>query len=218
MATITVENYVKRIFLEQQREPESLVSLGALAAAMNVVPGTVTTMVKGLADSGLLRYEPRHGVKLTRNGEKLALTILRRHRLIELFLVNVLNVDWSEVHAEAEELEHSLSDKLLQRIDDYLGNPQFDPHGDPIPTRSGKLLKRQLRPLASCTPGEKATVAVIADQAPEFLTYARLHGLTPGANVIVKSADPIADSITLSNPSGKLLTLGGAAAAKIFVK
>src|SRR6185503_20361208 len=103
-------------------------------SAMNVAPGTATAMVKTLAESGLVDYEPRGGVRLTTKGEKLALHVLRRHRLVELFLVEALGLDWSEVDEEAEELEHAISDKVLGRIDKALGHPQVDPHGDPIPT------------------------------------------------------------------------------------
>src|SRR5438309_1705668 len=103
-------------------------------------PATATTMVKALADSGLVAYEPRGGVRLTRGGEQLALHVLRRHRLVELFLVKVLGLDWSEVHAEADELEHAISDKVLDRIDGLLGRPSVDPHGDPIPSAKGKFI------------------------------------------------------------------------------
>src|SRR5712691_11026864 len=126
MASITVENYLKQLYLEQQNSSEELVPMGKLAAAMGVVPGTVTTMVKALADSGLVSYEPRGGVRLTRGGEQLALHVLRRHRLVELFLVKVLGLDWSEVHEEADELEHAISDKVLERNDQYLGRPSTD--------------------------------------------------------------------------------------------
>src|SRR5437016_5672128 len=139
MASITVENYLKQLYSEQQRAGGQLVSMGRLASAMGVVPGTVTTMVKALADSGLVTYEPREGVRLTRGGEQLALHVLRRHRLVELFLVKVLGLDWSEVHEEADELEHAISDKVLEKIDQYLGRPSVDPHGDPIPSAKGKV-------------------------------------------------------------------------------
>ena len=113
--------------------------MGKLATAMGVVPGTATTMMEALADSGLVAYEPRGGVRLTRGGARvLALHVLRRHRLVELFLVQVLGMDWSEVHPEAEELEHAISDKVLERIDTLLGHPSVDPHGDPIPPPRGR--------------------------------------------------------------------------------
>src|SRR5438128_10860894 len=139
MASITVENYLKQLYLEQQNRSEELVPMGKLARAMGVVPGTATSMVKALADSGLVSYEPRFGARLTRGGEQLALHVLRRHRLVELFLVKVLNLDWSEVHDEAEELEHAISDKVLGKIDTLLGHPSVDPHGDPIPPATGNF-------------------------------------------------------------------------------
>src|SRR4051795_2115527 len=151
MPSSTVENYLKQIYLEQQDgEPGELVSMGKLATAMRVVPGTATTMVKALADSGLVSYEPRGGTRLTHGGERLALHVLRRHRLVELFLVKVLGLDWSEVHAEAEELEHAISDKVLERIDILLGRQSVDPHGDPIPTAKGKVSEPTLASLADC--------------------------------------------------------------------
>src|SRR5438309_3371533 len=140
MPSPTVENYLKQLYLQQQHAPQELVSMGKLAAAMGVVPGTATTMVKALADSGLVTYQSRGGVRLTRGGEQLALHVLRRHRLVELFLVKVLGLDWSEVHAEADDLEHAISDKVLEKIDQYLGRPSVDPHGDPIPSAKGKFI------------------------------------------------------------------------------
>ena len=149
MASSTVEDYLKQIYLMQPTpSPAELVSMGKLATAMGVVPGTATSMIKALADSGLVQYEPRGGVRLTHGGEQLALHVLRRHRLVELFLVKVLGLDWSEVHAEAEELEHAVSDKVLNKIDAYLGHPSVDPHGDPIPSAKGKVAEPP-----SCEPG-----------------------------------------------------------------
>ena len=139
MATSTVENYLKALYLEQSAADRGVVPMGRLAAAMNVVPGTATSMAKALADAGLVRYEPRAGVRLTSRGEQLALHVLRRHRLLELFLVRVLGLDWSAVHAEADQLEHAVSDAVLDRIDAVLGHPTTDPHGDPIPTATGRV-------------------------------------------------------------------------------
>src|SRR5687768_13181266 len=113
----TVENYLKHLFAMQQASGRELLPMGRLASAVNVAPGTVTSMVKTLADSGLVRYEPRGGVRLTASGEREALNVVRRHRLVELFLVQVLGLDWSEVHEEAEELEHAISEKVLEKID-----------------------------------------------------------------------------------------------------
>src|SRR5262245_13883010 len=123
VASSTVENYLKQLYLEQRAGGGQTIPMGRLATAMGVVPGTATSMVKALSDSGLVEYEPRTGVRLTPSGEQLALHVLRRHRLLELFLVKVLELDWSVVHEEADALEHALSDRVLERIDALLGHP-----------------------------------------------------------------------------------------------
>jgi DtxR family Mn-dependent transcriptional regulator len=218
MPSITVENYLKQLYLEQQRESAALVSMGKLAAAMNVVPGTATTMVKALADSGLVEYEPRGGVRLTHGGEQLALHVLRRHRLVELFLVKVLGLDWSEVHAEAEELEHAISDKVLERIDAALGHPSVDPHGDPIPTAKGIVSASPITSLADCPLRAPLRVARVLDQDSSFLQFLDRAGLTPGTNVIVESRDQIAGAIVVKPQAGPSATLGTVAAGKILVE
>src|SRR5215218_7242281 len=179
MATSTVENYLKTLYGEQQRAGGELVPMGAVAASMSVTPGTATSMVKALAESGLVNYEPRGGVRLSSKGEKLALHVLRRHRLVELFLVEVLGLDWSEVDQEAEELEHAISDKVMDRIDALLKHPQVDPHGDPIPTSGGKVARRALRRLADCEAGAKVRVARVMDQNPSFLQFIDRQNLRP---------------------------------------
>src|SRR6187200_1427654 len=157
----TVENYLKAIFLAQVAllPSEPLVPMGQLASALGVVPGTATTMVKALSESGLVRYEPYAGVRLTPAGEKLAARVLRRHRLIELFLVKVMGMNWDEVHEDAEQMEHVVSDRLIERIDAMLGRPEFDPHGDPIPTADGHLAHRALESLLTCPLNTPVTVA-----------------------------------------------------------
>jgi len=193
--------------------------MGKLAAAMGVVPGTATTMVKALADSGLVSYEPRGGTKLTRGGEQLALHVLRRHRLVELFLVRTLGLDWSEVHAEAEELEHAISDKVLERIDALLERPSVDPHGDPIPPARGKPQPQQPRQtLSDCQPGKSYRIARVMDQEPGFLQFVERCGLMPGVTVTVEGRDELADSVRI-RPRGKdPVTLGTSAAMKILVE
>src|SRR3954449_1974266 len=148
MASSTVENYLKQIYLEQQSLGAELVPMGRLATAMSVTPGAATTMIKALAEADLVTYEPRTGVRLTRAGEQLALHVLRRHRLVGRCLVKVLGLDWSEVHEEAEHLEHAISEKVLERMDALLGYPAADPHGDPIPTSKGKVASPKLASLA----------------------------------------------------------------------
>ncbi|HEY8240097.1 MAG TPA: metal-dependent transcriptional regulator [Kiritimatiellia bacterium] len=216
MPSSTVENYIKQIYLEQQNTGNALVPMGRLAELMRVAPGTTTTMMKALADSGLVAYEPRNGTRLTPGGEQLALHILRRHRLIELFLVKVLGLDWSEVHIEAEELEHAISDKVLDRLDALLGNPTVDPHGDPIPTSQGRVPEIRLDSLQTCPVNVPLQVARVLDQRPQFLQFVERSGLTPGALIVIESRDPAAESVVLR--LGKTtVTLGATAAGKILV-
>jgi DtxR family Mn-dependent transcriptional regulator len=214
----TVENYLKQIYLEQQHAPDQPVPTGRVADLMGVVPGTATSMIKTLADSGLVDYEPRGGTRLTRGGEQLALHVLRRHRLVELFLVKTLGLDWSEVHQEAEELEHSISEKVLERIDALLGHPQTDPHGDPIPSSKGHLPEARLPRLCDCKPGASIRIARVVDQDPPFLKFVKRCGLNPGTIASVLKCDVLADAIVVRLSKGKSITLGTAAAAKILVE
>jgi DtxR family Mn-dependent transcriptional regulator len=223
VASSTVENYLKTLYAEQQRSGRGLVAMGTVAAAMDVAPGTATAMVKALHESGLVEYEPRGGVRLTGKGEKLALHVLRRHRLVEMFLVEALGLDRSEVDEEAEELEHAISDKVLEKIDQFLGHPEVDPHGDPIPSAKGKVSNRALTSLAECELGRPVRVARVIDQNPQFLQFVDRHSLKPGAQVVVRGRDDVADSVSIhSRGAGggqpqSPLTLGRTAAAKILV-
>jgi DtxR family Mn-dependent transcriptional regulator len=220
MPSSTVEDYLKQIYLQQQADPAQPVATGRLADVMGVVPGTATSMIKTLADSGLVAYEPRGGTRLTRGGEQLALHVLRRHRLVELFLVKTLGLDWSEVHAEAEELEHAISDKVLERIDELLGHPQVDPHGDPIPSAKGRVRAgSRLQPLSACEPGSAVTIARVIDQDPPFLQFINRCGLTPGVAATIEQRNPQADAVVVRVQRGKpSITLGNSAAAKILVE
>lgn len=220
MPSRTVENYLKQLYLTQQATAEKLVAMGKLAGAMGVVPGTATTMVKALSDSGLVTYEPRGGVRLTRAGEQLALHVLRRHRLVELFLVKVLGLDWSEVHAEAEELEHAVSDKVLERIDALLGHPSVDPHGDPIPPAKGRPQAAAVEQssLVECEPGQSYRVARVVDQGPDFLQFLDRCGLVPGVTLTLEGREAMAEAIRVRPRGGRSVTLGNAAAEKILVE
>jgi len=219
MPSVTVENYLKRLYLQQQAEPVDFVAIGKLANVMGVVPGTATSMVKALAESGLVSYEPRGGVRLTRAGEQLALHVLRRHRLVELFLVRVLGLDWSEVHVEAEELEHAISDKVLERIDALLEHPSVDPHGDPIPPAKGRPQPSPRRnTLADCEAGRSYRVARIMDQSPAFLQFIDSRGLVPGVTVLMEGREEMADSIRIRPRGKEAVTLGISAATKIQVE
>ena len=218
MPTSTVEDYLKHILLEQQHDSEALVPMGQIAGALKVAPGTVTAMVKTLADSGLVTYEPYSGVRLTPSGRQLAAHVLRRHRLIELFLVQVMGMDWSEVHSEAEELEHAVSERLIQRMDEMLGFPSADPHGDPIPDVHGVFEAPPLPSLLTCDLGAPLKVARVADQSREFLQLVERRGLKPGCALRVESRDEAADTVELRLEGGEPLNLGYRAAGKILVE
>src|ERR671925_469367 len=216
----TVENYLKTIFQAQiaLTEADALVPMGHLASALGVVPGTATTMVKTLAESGLVHYEPYAGVRLTPAGEKLAALVLRRHRLIELFLVQVMGMSWTEVHEEAEHLEHAVSDRLIERIDEMLGHPSADPHGDPIPGPEGTVSRQHYDTLLTCPLNEEVTVRRVSDQDSEFLRFAERHDLKPGQVVKVEDRDPAADSVRLRGANNREFTIGARSASKVLVQ
>ncbi|PTX99012.1 metal-dependent transcriptional regulator [Opitutus sp. ER46] len=217
MATSTVEDYLKHILLLSERGPD-LVSMGALAAALEVVPGTATTMVKALAGEGFVEHRPREGVRLTPSGRRVALTVLRKHRLVETFLVNVLKMDWSAVHAEAEQLEHAISDEVLDRLDALLAHPTTDPHGDPIPSRKGKINSQVYATLATCLTGRKLRVVRVTDQSSEFLHFAEQSTLQPGTVVRVTDRNLAAGLVTVQQAAGTPLAVSLVAAGKILVE
>jgi DtxR family Mn-dependent transcriptional regulator len=205
----TVENYLKEVYLGSSRLPAGtrLLPMGQLAAALGVAP-----------ESGLVEYEPYNGVCLTRAGSKLAATVLRRHRLVELFLVQVMGMRWDEVHDDAEHLEHVVSDRLIERMDEMLGYPETDPHGDPIPDPEGTFRERHLETLLSCPVGERVVVARVTDQDAAFLRFVERNGLKPGEAVEVESRDEAADSVRLRGRDNAVVTIGTRAASKLLVE
>jgi DtxR family Mn-dependent transcriptional regulator len=216
----TVENYLKTIYLgcsgAHGTEPR-LMAMGQLATAVGVTPGTATTMVKTLAESGLVNYEPYAGVSLTRAGKRLAALVLRRHRLVELFLVQVMGLRWDEVHEEAELLEHVVSDRLIDRIDEMLGRPEVDPHGDPIPDAGGVVKKQQAQTLLTCPVRTRMIVARIIDQDKQFLRFVESNDLKPGEAVEVEERDEASDSVRLRGKDDRRITIGTRAASKLLV-
>jgi len=217
MPTSTVENYLKAILVRSSDEV-GVVSTGALAEALGVTPGTITTMVKSMAARGLLEHQPREGVRLTPEGRAHALAVVRKHRLVETFLVQVLQMDWKEVHEEAEALEHAISDRVLLKIDAILGHPAADPHGDPIPSRKSPALGRGKGvTLASCEPQKQLRVERILDQSAPFLEFIQKSGLMPGARVRVRERDRASGVVRCDLKEGET-TLGLPEAAKIEVK
>jgi len=193
------------------------VATGQIAAALGVLPGTVTSMLKTLDESNLVTYTPYEGVRLTAAGRALALRVLRRHRLIEQFLSQTLNLTWDEVHEEAEHMEHAVSDALVDRIDAYLGHPTTDPHGDPIPQADGTMAAVADRPLADCAAGERFSLSRVIDQSPEFLRYLSQTGLEIGARGSLVSNEPSQDNLTI-RLGGENRTLSRDAAEKLMVR
>ena len=218
MPTSTVEDYLKCIYVEARNTPGGLISTGRIASAMSVAPGTVTAMMKTLMESGLIHYEPYAGVMLTDAGRKLATHVLRRHRLVELFLVEIMSMDWSEVHAEAEVLEHAVSEGLIERIDEMLGHPTVDPHGDPIPTAGGDIEEPDLLNLLTCQVGRSLSIARVTDQRTEFLQLLEKNGLMPGRRAEVESRDDLTETVCIRPEKGPSLQLGFQAATRILVE
>lgn len=217
--TTTAQNYLKELYQLQQRHDAGSepIALGKLAAALAVTPGTATTMVKRFADDGLMRYTPRRGARLTLKGERVALAVLRRHRIIETFLVEHLGLDWAEVHEEAEVLEHAVSDKVLDKLDALLGHPTADPHGSPIPPAHGKMQNVAMRPLSRCKVGQHVTVGRLLDTNPAFLKLAEDRGLLPDTQLAILELDDNADAVTFRIGTRKPTTLGLGAADKVLV-
>jgi DtxR family transcriptional regulator, Mn-dependent transcriptional regulator len=216
VASLTVENYVKTIHQICASQEDGLAATGELAAALDVSPGTVTSMLKTLSESNLVSYTPYEGVRLTAAGRALALRVLRRHRLIELFLVRTLNLTWDEVHDEAEHMEHAVSDLLVDRIDAYLGHPEVDPHGDPIPRADGSFSSPAYHPLASCRAGDGFRLVRVVDQSPDFLRFLTASGLPLGVQGRV-AANHAEAGLVVIEVAGKTIHLGRSAAEKILV-
>ncbi len=216
----TVENYLKALYqAEATRNENGLVPIGQLATAVRVAPGTATTMVKALAESGLVQYEPYLGVRLSPAGTKLAALVLRRHRLVEQFLVEVMGMSWAEVHEDAEQLEHVVSDRLIERMDAMLGHPSVDPHGDPIPTADGELRgdADSAVPLSECEVKTRVKFVRVIDQDPDFLRYLSEAGFELGAAGIVTENNRAAGIVTIKVDDSSV-SMGHSVAEQLLVE
>ena len=210
-----MEDYLKTIYMIREREGGGA-STNAIAAALSVTPASVTGMMKKLAEMKLVRHTPYQGVELTRSGEKIALEIVRHHRLLELFLHEALGYAWDEVHAEADALEHVISEDFEDRIAAQLGNPAIDPHGDPIPAKDGTMTNIDQRTLIDLEPGQSARITRVSDQSAEALRYAADLGLRPQTRLTLIAAEPFGGSLRIK--VGKTeRSVGRELAAHIFV-
>lgn len=191
-----IEDYLKTIYMLAQ--DESPVSTSRIAEARDVKPASATSMIKRLAKLKMVNYEKHYGVTLTQPGEKLALEVIRHHRLIELYLIEALGFSWDEVHEQADILEHVISEKLEERIAAALNYPEFDPHGDPIPARDGTMANVEVERLSTVSSGETVWVRRIIDDAnSELLRYLADMGLVPGTAVTIKTVAPFEGPLTL---------------------
>jgi DtxR family Mn-dependent transcriptional regulator len=215
MQSTAVQDYLKAIYELEHRE-DGRASTTQLAERLGVAPASATTMVKKLASAGLLEHEPYHGVVLTEAGRAAALEVIRHHRLIERFLVDILGVPWDEVHDEAERWEHVLSEEMEERIDAALGFPRSDPHGSPIPAEDLTIRSSERRPLTELEPGSRAVVAEVADEDGPLLRYLGGVGLYPGTEIEVLGAAPFGGPLTV-RVAGVEHALGREALSQVLV-
>jgi DtxR family Mn-dependent transcriptional regulator len=193
--TPAIEDYLKAIYNLQLAHPQVTTSL--LAEHLKFKPASVTGMLKTLAEFHLVSYTPYRGVELTSSGQRIALEVVRHHRLLELYLVEALGYSWDEVHDEAEALEHVISEKLEARIAAHLGHPSHDPHGDPIPRKDGTMPSTHDTTVADLSIGQSGEIVQVCDQLPERLRYLADLGLVPGANVTVVASAPFDGPVTV---------------------
>lgn len=209
------ENYLKHIYrLSLDHSP---VKTSHLAQALELSPAAVTEMLKRLDQHGLVDYTRYQGVALSASGRKRALLVLRRHRLWEVFLTRVLGLEWDQVHDHAERLEHATDDELANHLDDYLGNPEFDPHGHPVPTREGTVEEVDRLRLTSLRPGSVAKIVQCTNENAQLLDYFNEQGLVPGISVRLRSQAPFNGPLTLE-VDGERRTVGVEAARTLLVK
>jgi DtxR family Mn-dependent transcriptional regulator len=211
-----IEDYAKAIYALERREREP-VSTNALAERLGVTAASASGMVKRLGELGLVEHQPYRGVSLTENGRRVALEVMRHHRLLELYLVESLGVPWDRVHAEAEVLEHVLSDELEELIAAKLGNPTHDPHGDPIPTPELTIEEGTTQSLDSLQPGARGTFARVSDSEPEMLRFLAQNGIAPGDELEVVDKQPF-DGPLFVRFGGRIQVLGGALARAMRVE
>lgn len=188
MPTPAVEDYLKAIY--QLAEGDAAVGTSAIAERLGVAPGSVTGMLKRLGKLNLVEHERYQGTRLTETGRREAIRMIRRHRVLELFMVEILGYTWDQVHVEAERLEHAVSDGLVDRMAHVLGDPESDPHGHPIPSSAGQISVSDLPTLAELEPGERGTLRRVSDEDPAALRYLASLNLIPGVGLELLERTP----------------------------
>lgn len=216
MNSFTEENYLKAIFKLSKGKTE--VSTNAVAAEMDTKASSVTDMLKKLADKKLVNYAPYKGVNLTETGKQIAISIVRKHRLWEVFLVDKLNFKWDEVHDIAEQLEHIQSNELVERLDHFLENPKYDPHGDPIPDKDGNIARHKELTLADLNIGEKGVIVGVKEHSKSFLNYLDQLELVLGTEVDVIDKVEFDNSMTLKINEKLNSTVSNQASKNLYIK
>lgn len=214
--TSAVEDYAKAIYSLEERRQRA-VTTNALAERVGVTAASASGMVRKLVELELVTHAPYHGVQLTPSGRRLALEVLRHHRLLELYLATSLGVPWDRVHEEAEVLEHHISEELEELIAAKLGDPTHDPHGDPIPARDGTVEARPTRSLHALEAGDRGTFVRISDSEPEMLRYLADRGISPGADLVIEDKQPF-DGPLFVRFGAEVHVLGGALARAMRVE
>jgi DtxR family transcriptional regulator, Mn-dependent transcriptional regulator len=215
--TPAVEDYCKAIFTLESRAEEP-VSTNALAERLEITPGSVSAMLKKLGELGFITHVPYRGVRLTEEGRRVALEVIRHHRLLELFLAETLQMPWDRVHAEAEVLEHVISEELEQLIAAKLGDPKLDPHGDPIPSAELELREHETLPLEGLREGDSGMFVRVSDADPEMLRYLSERGIAPGERFEVRECQPFGGPLSVSFTGAPPLTIGGRLARAMRVE
>jgi DtxR family transcriptional regulator, Mn-dependent transcriptional regulator len=215
-ASKAVQDYAKTIWSLGTRSDEP-VSTSAIAERLDVSPASASAMVKRLESMGLVEREPYHGVRLSAAGVRVALEVLRHHRLLELYLAEALGMSWDRVHEEAEVLEHAISPELSELIAAKLGNPTHDPHGDPIPTADGEIDEGQSRALIELGPGERGRFTRVSDSNPDMLRYLSDRGIAPGDELELVSHEPFGGPVTV-NANGREHALGDQLASAMRIE
>lgn len=215
--TYTEENYLKAIYSIQENNGQGQVSVNEIADKMHTRPATVTDMIKKLSEKALIHYEKYRKIELSEEGKKIALTILRKHRLWETFLSKKLHFSWDEVHEVAEQLEHIQSEKLIDKLDEFLGFPEYDPHGDPIPKHNGEIPEFLSVPLSEAESGESYKFVGVKDTTTAFLQHLQRHGLEMGITLKLTERLPFDNSVDIELEDGSNHHLSEKIAENILV-